>query len=239
MFLSFILPSLAQAQTLNVFAASSLLESFTQLAEAFEARHEGVDVRLNVAGSAVLAAQIGQGAPADVFASADLDTLLRVVDAEQVRAFAANEIVLITAKASAVQALPDLTQPHLLVLAGENVPIGNYAREVLGRLESLYGAGYADTVLANLVSEETNVRQAAAKVELGEADATFVYATDAPQLENVNIINLPDEVAVRADYYVATVDTAQLELAEVFLAFLGAEEGRRILKGYGFGAASD
>lgn len=231
------------AQSLTVFAASSLTEAFEDLAALFETRHPGVDVALYLAGSSTLSTQIVQGAPADLFASADR-TQLEVVDAAGMIAgeptdFARNRLVVITPTESPVATLADLaTEGVLLVLAGPEVPVGRYARQALTALDARFGAGFAERVLANLVSEETNVRQAAAKVELGEADAAIVYATDAALLSGIRTLELPEEADVSARYGIAVLrDGRQPELARAFVELVLSTEGRRILERRGFGSA--
>ena len=228
----------AQPQTLNVFAAASLNEVFGELADAFETAQPGVSVQLSSAGSSTLATQIVQGAPADVFASADLKTLLRVVEEAEARVFARTDLTLIVALKSPITSVEDLaTQDYALVLADENVPVGRYARRVLSDLNALYGADFSEAVLSRLVSNETSVRQAATKVMLGEADATFVYKTDLSNLENVRELELTqllDAETLKAEYYIAVLpDTAQSELAAAFVDFV-LSDARAILQMHGF-----
>ena len=226
------------AQSMTVFAASSLTEAFEEMAQAFEDANPGVTVNLNFAGSSTLSTQISQGAPADVFASADEKQMEAVaVEVEGTpRRFAGNSLVIVTPEGSSLSTPKDLVKPGtLLVLAGPDVPAGRYALEVLENLNALYGDGFSARVLENLVSEETNVRQAAAKVALGEADAAIVYATDAAVLEGVRIIDIPEEANVEADYTIAVIKgSAQRELGERFLEFVLSDEGRAILTRYGF-----
>ena len=226
----------ARAETLTVFAASSLTEAFTELATEFEDKHPDIDIVLNFAGSSTLATQLEQGAPADLFASADLVNLLRVVPETDAVPFATNRMVVITPEESPVRTLQDLaTRDYLLVLAGESVPAGRYANEVLENLNALYGADYAEQVRAHLVSLETNVRQVAAKVALGEADAALVYATDAATLEGVRVLEVPTLYNVTALYPIAVVpESKHAELAETFLTFV-LDEGQAVLQKYGFG----
>ena len=226
------------AQTITVFAASSLTEAFNEMAQTFEAANPGVNVDLNFAGSSTLSTQISQGAPADVFASADERQMEAV--AEEIggtpQRFAGNSLVMITPEGSSLSTPEDLAEPGtLLVLAGPDVPVGRYALEVLENLDARYGEGFSARVLKNLVSEETNVRQAAAKVALGEADAAIVYATDAAVTEGIRVIDIPDAYNIEAAYTIAVVKgSAQRELAERFLEFVLSDEGRATLARYGF-----
>ncbi len=181
---AFLLGFVACAQDLTVFAASSLTESFQSIAAAFEGRHEGVHVLLNFAGSSALALQIVQGAPADVFASANPQQMQKVVDegltAADPQIFAENRLVVIVPASSGLSDLLGLARPGIaLVLAAPEVPVGAYARQALASMDGDFGADFSARVMANVVSEEPNTRQVAAKVELGEADAAVVYATDA------------------------------------------------------------
>ena len=228
---------LTSAQSLTVFAASSLTEAFNEMAGAFEAANPGVNVDLNFAGSSTLSTQILQGAPADVFASADVRQMEAV--AEEVgtpERFAGNSLVIVTPEGSSLQIPEDLAEPGtLLVLAGPDVPAGRYALESLDKLNALYGDDFSARVLKNLVSEETNVRQVAAKVALGEADAAIVYATDAAVVEGIRTIDLPDAYNVEAAYTIAVVkESTQRELGERFLEFVLSDEGQAILARHGF-----
>ncbi len=231
----------ATAQTLTVFAASSLTEAFEELATVFEAEHSGVNIQLSFDGSATLATQITQGAPADVFASADEDQMQVVVDAglaaDQPKIFATNRLSVITPQNSPVKRLQDLAQPGvLLVLAAPEVPVGKYARKALEKMDTRYGSNFSQRVLSNLVSEESNVRQVALKVELGEADAAIVYQTDAAAL-NVKTVPIPSPFNVVGTYPVAALQGgAQLELAQAFVTLTLSEKGQKILREYGFGA---
>ena len=231
--------SQGSAQTLVVAAASSLTEAFEAIAGAFEAE-TGTAVELSFAGSATLAAQIVQGAPFDLFASADERRMGVVQDAGLVDGepllFARNELVVIAIEDGPVETLEDLAvDGTLVVLAGPEVPAGAYARTALARLDATLGDGFEARVLANVVSEEPNVRQAASKVVLGEADAAFVYATDAAILDGVRTIAIPADANVQAAYPAAVLtDARHPELARAFLAFLASDDARAILAARGF-----
>ena len=234
--------SFASAQTLTVFAASSLTEAFEEIATAFEAQHSGVTVQLSFDGSSTLATQITQGAPADVFASADEDQMQLVVKgglaADKPKIFATNRLSVITPRGGRVKRPQDLAQPGvLLVLAAPEVPVGNYARAALEKMNARYGADFSARVLENLVSEESNVRQVALKVELGEADAAIVYQTDAAVAKNISEIAIPDALNVVGTYPLVTLtSSAQPRLARAFVAWVLSKKGQAVLGNYGFGA---
>ncbi len=232
------------AQRLTIAAASSLNEVMQDLVSAFEARNEGVRIDLNLAGSATLATQILQGAPFDIFASANERQMRAVMSEGLVTSdpvpFATNRLVVITPTGSPVASVVDLAKEGVLVvLAGPEVPAGAYAREVLARLDSVHGTGFADTVLANVVSEEPNVRQVAAKVMLGEADAAIVYATDAAilDLNHVTTLAIDDAYNVLARYPIAVIETTRhADLAQAFVDFVLSPEGQSLLATRGFTA---
>lgn len=236
----FLVLSAASAQKVTVFAASSLTEAFEDMAAAFEANYQGAEVVLNFAGSSTLSAQIVQGAPADVFASANGAQMQALAEeglvAGEPKDFAGNRLVVIASADSAVDSVEDLAmQGTKVVLAGPEVPVGAYARNVLQKLGADYGADFQAQVEANLVSEEPNVRQAAAKVELGEADAAIVYATDAAVLKTVKLIDIPDSANSLASYPIAVLkDASQQDLAQRFVEFVLSDEGQAVLAEHGF-----
>jgi molybdate transport system substrate-binding protein len=126
-----------------------------------------------------------------------------------------------------------------LVLAAEEVPAGRYARQMLENLNALYGAGYADRVLANLVSNEDNIRQAVTKVQLGEADASIVYLSDAVAAPELLRITIPAEVNVIAEYPIAPlIESANPELADAFITYVLSPAGQASLEKWGFTPAS-
>ncbi|MDC0668851.1 molybdate ABC transporter substrate-binding protein [Nannocystis radixulma] len=221
---------------LHVAAAMSLKEAFVDLEAGFEAEHPGVDVVYNFAGSQILAAQIVEGAPADVFASADQAQMQRAAASNRMqpaRVFARNKLVIVTPIAdSTIQGPADLTRPGLrLVLAGEAVPVGAYAREALGR------AGVRDAALANVVSNEENVRGVVGKVAAGEADAGVVYATDvtdavAGKLRTVAFAGADD--VVPAYEIAALTDSPQPALAAAFVELVSGPAGAAALGKRGF-----
>jgi molybdate transport system substrate-binding protein len=227
-------------RVVSVFAASSLTEGFGDLERAFEASHPGVDVQLTFGGSQVLRLQIEQGAPADVFASADEQHVASLVQAglaPSVEPLADNQLVVVAPKAAPALAFADLATADRIVLGTAAVPAGRYARQVLDAARQQLGDAWADAVLARIASEEGNVRLVRAKVELGEADAAFVYRTDAT--ERLQVVPIPDAFAVRARYGVAVLSRRSPNPdAEAFAAFLRSPEATTLLTRRGFLAPS-
>jgi molybdate transport system substrate-binding protein len=233
-------------QTLTVFAASSLTDVFGEIETAFEADHPGVDVVFSFGGSSTLATQLSEGAPADVFASANTKQMTVAQEAGRiagpVRTFAKNRLVVIVPadNPAQIQSLHDLANSGiLLVVAAPGVPVRDYTDTMLERLAAVagYGAEYQQAVLANIVSEEENVRQVTAKVALGEADAGIVYLSDVtPDIAgDVLTIPIPDAYNTIATYPIAlTDDTAVPELAQAFVDYVLSDAGQATLVRWGF-----
>jgi molybdate transport system substrate-binding protein len=228
---------------INVFAAASLTEVFGEMKEGFEEQNPGAEVRLNFAGSSTLLTQLQQGAPADVFASADeakMNTALEEGLVEDPQDFVTNELVVIVPEGNptGIEQLEDLAEPGLrLVLADEAVPVAIYAQEVLEKANAWYGPDFSQKVLSNLASREIDVKAAANRVSVGDADATFVYRSDiTPDLEErVRVIEIPPELNVVATYPIArTTGSSNPELAQEWVNFVSSEEGGRILEEWGF-----
>jgi molybdate transport system substrate-binding protein len=229
--------------TLNVFAAASLIDAFEEMREVFEEDNPGAEVRLNFAGSSKLLTQIQQGAPADVFASADeekMNVALQNELVEEPRPFVTNELAVIVPEdnPAGVGSLEDLAgEDVMLVLAEEGVPVAKYAKEMLQKADAEYGEGFSGRVLGNVVSREVDVKAAANRVSLNEADATFVYESDiTPDIEErVEVVEIPPEFNVVATYPIAVTTAAQnKELANLWVEFVFSEEGQSILRSWGF-----
>jgi molybdate transport system substrate-binding protein len=225
----------------TVFAAASLREAFTELARTLERTHPEAHVVLSFAGSQTLRAQIEQGAPADVFASADERHMNALVAAHRVReprVFVNNELVVIVArsKASTLRTLADLPTAERLVLGAPEVPVGAYTAQMLDKARQVLGADYRARVEARVVSREPDVRQVLAKVALGEADAGIVYRTDALTAgDQVSVVSIPTEYSLVARYPIAvTADTKAPALAQAFVDLVVSSEGARVLKQRGF-----
>ncbi|MEP6574322.1 MAG: molybdate ABC transporter substrate-binding protein [Gemmatimonadota bacterium] len=231
---------------LTVFAAASLTESFGELGRLMEQRHPGLTVRFNFAGSQQLAAQLEQGAEADVFASAD-DRWMKSVQEKQLLAaepqiFARNRLVVIVpaSNPARIDRLAQLSGRGIkLVLAADAVPAGRYSREVLQKLSASTGfeADYGRRVLANVVSQEENVKSVVTKVQLGEADAGMVYRSDVtPAVSRyLKVLDIPEESNVLASYPIATIrNSAQRALADGFVDLVLSAEGQSVLERHGF-----
>lgn len=243
LFLAACAPATPQPRTLTILAAASLTDAFTEMGKNFEAANPGVTVTFNFAGSQALRTQIEEGAPADIFASAsgkEMDALVAsqfVTDgASQI--FLSNKLVIILPanNPAGLEKLEDLANPGLkLVLAAEDVPVGNYARQALEKMNGPFGADFKDKVLANVVSNEDNVKQVVAKVQLGEADAGIVYTSDAVPAPDLKSIEIPADLNVIAKYPIAAlVKSENAELAGAFIAYVLSSEGQSILKKWGF-----
>ena len=229
--------------TLTVLAASSLTNAFGELATTFQEQNPDTEVRTSFGGSSELLAQIEQGAPADVFASADEDKMDTAVQDDLVnepQTFAGNRPIIIVPidNPARIHGLQDLANPEAkLVLAQDGVPIAEYAKRILTNADSEYGGNLEQQALNNVVSREANVRASANRVALGEADATFVYITDVtPEIEDqVEVIEIPQDLNVVATYPIATLKEANnLELARRWVDLVLSDEGQRLLEEYGF-----
>ena len=225
-----------------VFAASSLREAFTELAPIFKAEHPGVAVRLSFAGSQDVRTQIEQGAPADVFASADVAHAEALSLAQKINSFsifAHNEPVIVAARASAgtIASLADLPRAERLVIGASDVPIGRYTLRILDRASGA-DPTFRARVEARVVSRELNVRQVLAKVGLGEADAAIVYRSDAQAAgDRVVVVPIPAALNVRAEYAIAVVaDAPRPDLARAWVELVRSPRGRAVLRDAGFTA---
>jgi molybdate transport system substrate-binding protein len=227
----------AQGQELVVSAAASLTNAFRDIGKAFESANPGAAVLFNFGASDVLLAQIAKGAPVDVFASADeeamnraeRDALLRPATR---RDFAANRLVLIVPAAAApageLSALATPRFRRVAVGSPQTVPAGRYAKEALERA-NLW------TVLAPKLVYTQNVRQALDYVARGEADAGFVYATDAAIMPDAVRVAFDVATGTSIRYPMAVVkDARQPQLAAAFVAYVAGAPGQRILARHGF-----
>ena len=239
--------------TITVFAAVSLSEAFTEIGKDFTATHPGMAVTFNFAGSQQLAQQIDQGAPVDVFASANraqMDVAIasgRILTGTQ-QIFARNRLVVVTPadNPAGITTLQDLRKPGInLIFAAQTVPVGQYSLDFLDKADAdgALGTGYKADVIANIVSYEENVRAVLSKVMLGEADAGIVYSSDIAQVTPgadgsqvlVQLIEIPDNLNTLAAYPIAPLDDSpNREGAQQFINYVLAPEGQQVLQKYGF-----
>lgn len=237
-----------QNETLTVFAASSLTDAFGELEREFEERNPGVEVRQSFESSSTLLTQIQQGAPADVFASAseeEMDTASGDgLVAGEAEVFVKNrEVVLVpNSNPADIQSFRDVAKPGVkLVLAAEGVPAADYALEILGKANAEYGSGFERDTLANIVSREADVRAAVNRVALGDADATFGYASDyTPDIrDRVEVVLIPPDLNIVATYPIAPLEDAENpKLAREWVRFVTSEEGQRVLEKWNFEPAA-
>ena len=237
-----------QGGTLTVLAASSLTDAFGELGKIFEEQNEGVTVKQSFESSSTLLTQIRQGAPADVFASAaqeEMDTAVKEGLVEGTpRVFVENrEVVMVPRYNPAnIGSLRDVARPGIrLVLAQEDVPAAEYAVEILGKANAEYGSSFQRDVLSNVVSREADVRASVNRVIVGDADATFGYASDyTPDIrDKVKVVPISPELNIIATYPIAALqDAKDPELAKKWLDLVTSEEGQRVLEKWNFQSAA-
>jgi molybdate transport system substrate-binding protein len=218
---------------LTVLAAASLTDGFNKIGEQFMAKHSGADLKFSYAGSPTLVTQIQQGAPADVFASADQPNMQKVVDgglsSGAPKVFARNklQIVVQAGNPKQIQTVADLAKPGTKFDAcAPGVPCGTYATNVFDKAN----------VKVTPVSQEDNVKAVVTKVSLGEADAGIVYTTDIKSGgDKVAGVTIPDDLNVTASYPMVQLKAApNQKAAQAFIDFVTGSEGQKTLAGYGF-----
>jgi molybdate transport system substrate-binding protein len=226
---------------LVVFAAGSLQDVFALVGEGFKLAHKGVEVTFDFAGTQELRTQIEHGAAVDVFASADQRHMEELVRAGRVASpvvFARNEPVIVVSKegAGTIRDLADLPRADRIVIGAAEVPIGRYTLQILDRASAKLGSDFRSRVEAKVVSRELNVRQVLAKVTLGEAQAAFVYRTDALAAgDRVVVVAIPPDLNVIAEYPIAVVSgAAHPDLARSWVEVVLSGEGQRVLRDAGF-----
>ena len=224
--------------TLNVFAAASLTNAFGQLEKTFEQQHPGWKVTLNLAGSDQLAAQIEQKAPADVFAAASTKYPEQLQGENllgKTTNFATNTLVLVTPKSNParIKTAQNLEKGDAkVVVADPAVPLGSYTEQVLQNL------GIDESNL-NIVSKEQDAESVLAKLTSGEADAGFVYVTDAlSQKAKLHEITFPASANATATYPIGIVSYSKnTKAAQQWIDLVNSPQGQAVLKQFGFGAA--
>jgi molybdate transport system substrate-binding protein len=219
--------------TLTVFAAASLTKTFTELGKEFESQHDGVKVEFSFGGSSDLVSQLQQGAPADVFASADEANMEKLtsddLQADDPVDFASNTLEIATppGNPAGIASFADLGKDGVnVVVCAPEVPCGAAAVK----------AEQATGVTINPVSEEQSVTDVLAKVSSGEADAGLVYVTDvAAAGDSVEGVTFPESSAIVNTYpIVALKDSKNADLAQEFIDLVTSDKGQSILEEAGF-----
>lgn len=228
----------SSSQIVTVFAASSLQRAFDQLGSEFRKTHPEYEVTFSFDSSTQLSHQIIDGAPADVFASADTDSMDRLVLNDEVagtpEVFATNHLQILVALSATgrIHSLADLSSPDVVVvLAAPDVPLGKYTAEVLT----------AAGVTVSPASYEPNAASVVSKVVGGEADAGIVYVSDVVGAGTAAAgIDIPPETNVRVQYPIAvTRFGAQHAGAALWVKFVLSARGREVLQRYGFSSADN
>ncbi len=215
--------------------AASLTDAFTEIGTAFTAANPDATANFSFDASSALVTQITEGAPADVFASADTTNMDKLVEAglegTEPETFATNLLTIIVAPDNplGITGVADLQDPDITtVICAAEVPCGRYAGEIFA----------AAGVTVEPASLEQNVRGVVTKVTSGEADAGIVYVTDVIAAgDEASMVEIPDDINVVAEYPIATVaESGNLDVGQAFIDFVTSEDGRAILGKYGFGA---
>jgi len=234
----------APPAALTIFGAASLKGALDHLKTSYEAGHPGSTLTISTDSSAALETQIEQGAPVDVFLSADVTNPQKLVagglvDGDPV-AFAGNllTIVVPAANPAKIASPADLARSGVkIIAAGDDVPITKYAEQAVDLLAGIsgYPAGFAAKYAANVVSREDNVKAVIAKIELGEGDAAIVYVTDARASTKVTTIDIPPQANPPATYAGVVVKASKhLATAHQFLDWMSGAEAQLILAQLGF-----
>ena len=219
----------------TVFAAASLTDAFTEIGEAFTTANPDVTLTFNFAASSELVTQINEGAPADVYASADQNNMTKLTDAgnngAEPEVFATNSLEIIVGPGNprGITGVADLANPDIIfVTCAPEVPIGAYTQEVFTRAD----------VTVTPASFEENVRGIVTKVTLGEADAGIVYETDVTAAgDQADGVEIPPDLNLVAEYpLVITKEAPNAEAGQAFVDFVVGVQGQTILASYGFTA---
>lgn len=231
--------------TLNVFAAASLTKSFNVIKDTYHKLHPNITIKPVYDSSSTLEQQIANGAPADIFASADTANMQKASAAGltgTAQIFAKNRLVVIlpVSNPGHLSTLKDLANTGVRIdVAAASVPVGKYARQVLANMAQSpdYGPVYAAQVLKNVVSEEANDAAIVQKVQLGEVDAGIVYVSDInpATASQFTSIPIPDSFNVIAEYPIATVKAnAHNSEAQAFIQYVLSSAGQAVLKQFNF-----
>lgn len=226
-----------QAQTVHLSVAASMTDAFNEMITAFSAQHPDAEFQPNFASSGSLAKQIEQGAPADIFLSANPKWMKYLVEKELVapgtdRILAFNQLVFVGTNKSTKLSLQGLTGLDRTALGTpQSVPAGQYAKQAME-----HAGIYATLEQARKLVMAKDVRQALIYADRGEVDGAFVYKTDALLAKNAHILFVvPEDHYDRVSYPIAlTKEGAKNDVAKAFYEYINGPEGMDILAKYGF-----
>jgi molybdate transport system substrate-binding protein len=235
-----------EPKELTVFTAASLTGAFGEIGQMYK-NETNISVAFNFDGSQALRTQMENGAYADVFVSAN-EKLMKaakndgLMNNSSVVIFTKNKLSLIVPKGNPARIinLSDLAKPGLKIVMGtKDVPVGDYALQIISKLgnDSAYGPDYKTKVLANVISQETNVNYVVTKVVLGEADAGFAYVSDITKnlTSKVDKIDIPDEYNVIAQYPMGILLESKYPVeSREFMSLVMSDKGKAVLERYGF-----
>lgn len=235
-----------EPKELTVFTAASLTGAFTEIGQMYE-NETNISIVFNFDGSQVLRTQIENGAYADILVSANKKQMSALKDEglmnnSTISIFIRNKPALIVPRdnPSNIQSISDLAKPGIKIVIGvKDVPVGDYTLQIMDKLASdaTYGPEFKRKVMANVVSNETNVNYIVAKVALGEADAGIAYKSDVTEdlAAKITKIEIPDKYNVIAEYPIGVLKQSRYPAqAEEFINLVKSDEGKAILEKYGF-----
>lgn len=237
-------PFPAAGGELTVIAAASLVDAFAKIETDLETANPALAITVETAGSQTLVTQLTEGAEADVLATANTASMTKAQEAGVIAGdpidFTGNRLVIVTPadNPAEIESADDLAREEvLLVIAGEAVPAGQYARAALCAIDG--GSGeFVGPVGDNVVSEEEDIRSVLAKVQIGEADVGIVYASDAIAVnlagDEVNVIEFPEKIDTTAVYPIAPVVGGDEALAAAFISYVVGPNGQQTLSDFGF-----
>ena len=235
-----------EPKELTVFTAASLTGAFGEIGQMYK-NETNISVAFNFDGSQALRTQLENGAYSDVFASANQKQMKAVeneglMNNSSVVIFTKNKLSLIVPKDNPARIinLSDLAKPGLKIVMGtKDVPVGDYALQIISKMgnDSAYGHDYKEKVLANVISQETNVNYVVTKVALGEADVGFAYVSDITEdlTSKVDKIDIPDEYNVVAQYPMGVLLESKYPVeSREFMSLVISDKGKAVLEKYGF-----
>lgn len=230
-----------QQTTMEALVAANATDPMAGIIQAYEALHPGINIKASYAGTQVLQTQLEQGAPADLFLSANLSHIQALAKEGLVQKYYKvsndHEVIIVPKNNPGhITSLKDLgTQNVKLIIGVNDVPIGQYTRQIFQKAAASYGTGFDATVMSHVVSTETNVKQILETVAMGEADAGIVYMTDVtPNFKSqVKIINIPSQYNVVSTNYIAVpTHSPHPQQAEALLQFMLSAPGQAVFKRY-------